>query len=146
MYISAQDAGQPTSLESTNRAHVTVEVVRNQFDPIFFEQYYAVTIPKNLPTGASVITVEANDADTAVRKYSVLLNVVQLIIDYIHCNYLIHKCDYLFLFQVDFKTLSYLVIGDDSAPEYFEINSETGQLHTKISLETDTTELYRVVI
>ena len=66
LYISSKDAGRPTVRESSNRAHVTVDVVRNQHDPIFFEDSYAATIRKDLPNGASVITVAAQDADTAV--------------------------------------------------------------------------------
>ena len=50
----------------------------------------------------------------------------------------------MFILQEDFRTLTYSLIGDDTAPQYFDVNSESGQIRTKISLELDSTELYRV--
>lgn len=46
--------------------------------------------------------------------------------------------------QEDFKTISYKVIGDDLAPDLFEINGDTGEIRVKTSLDIDTEELYRV--
>ena len=47
-------------------------------------------------------------------------------------------------FQDDFKTLKYAIVGDDSAPEFFEINAENGQIKTRGSLDRENNELYRV--
>lgn len=52
----------------------------------------------------------------------------------------------LVCWQDDFRTVEYALIGDDSAPQFFEVNAQTGQITTSSSLERETTELYRVSI
>lgn len=43
-----------------------------------------------------------------------------------------------------FKTLTYDMIGDDNATVFFQINSNSGLIQTKMSLISDRDELYRV--
>ncbi|KAI0235644.1 Cadherin-99C [Lamellibrachia satsuma] len=44
----------------------------------------------------------------------------------------------------DFKTITYKIIGDDTAPTYFAVNPESGQITIKATLESDIVELYRI--
>ena len=46
--------------------------------------------------------------------------------------------------QKDFSTITYEIVGDDTAPMYFAVNPESGQITTKATLENDDVELYRV--
>ena len=46
--------------------------------------------------------------------------------------------------QKDFSTITYVIAGDDTAPMYFAVNPESGQITTKASLENDDIETYRV--
>ena len=43
-----------------------VRVVRNENNPIFFEDVYNAEIRQDAPSGTSVVTVQARDDDTAV--------------------------------------------------------------------------------
>lgn len=66
LYIQARDQGLPTSQESSNRAQVTVNVIRNEHSPMFFESSFDETIRQDAPVGSSLLTLAAQDADTAV--------------------------------------------------------------------------------
>ena len=57
------------------------------------------------------------------------------------------SCKYVAIqynFQDDFRTIEYGLIGDDTAPLFFDINAQTGQITTSSPLERETTERYRV--
>ena len=43
-----------------------------------------------------------------------------------------------------FSNVKYAIIGDDTAPTYFVMNAESGQITVQSSLEMDLAELYRV--
>ena len=64
--VMARDLGLPTPRQSTNRATVIVNVVRNENAPIFFNQTYNAVVRQDVPNGHNVITISASDADTAV--------------------------------------------------------------------------------
>lgn len=66
LFIQAYDKGEPESKESTNRARVDVKVIRNEYDPIYFEQTYSANLRGDAPSRTPVTTVLATDADTAV--------------------------------------------------------------------------------
>lgn len=64
--IQITDNGIPP-LTAVSQAVVTIEILRNQFDPIFagpFEE----TVNENAPIGQSVIKVSANDQDGTVSE------------------------------------------------------------------------------
>ena len=46
--------------------------------------------------------------------------------------------------QDRFGKISYEIIGDDTAPKYFSINPESGQVKLKEKVETDTVTEYQV--
>ncbi|KAL3878042.1 hypothetical protein ACJMK2_035678, partial [Sinanodonta woodiana] len=46
--------------------------------------------------------------------------------------------------QAPFNTLSYSIIGDDSAPNFFDINSTTGIVTLRTSVQSDTIAAYRL--
>lgn len=66
--IEAKDSGLPTTRSSTNRARVTVTVVRNNNSPIFFNTSYSATIRKDAQVGSQVVVVQATDQDQAVSE------------------------------------------------------------------------------
>jgi protocadherin Fat 4 len=65
VYVQAYDRGEPTFLESTNRAAIDVRVIRNEYDPIYFQESYETSLEATASPGAVVTTVTATDADTA---------------------------------------------------------------------------------
>ena len=64
--VSAKDKGLPTPRLATNQATVQINVIRNEKDPIFFQDTYSASLEQNKPVGTQVVTVKASDADTAV--------------------------------------------------------------------------------
>ena len=50
----------------------------------------------------------------------------------------------LFSLQPPFNTLTYAIIGDDTAPNYFRINSTTGDVFLSSSVQFDTRSTYQV--
>jgi len=50
----------------------------------------------------------------------------------------------MFVLQAPFNTLTYSIIGDDSAPSYFSVNSTTGNVFLASRVDFDTLSEYRV--
>ena len=46
--------------------------------------------------------------------------------------------------QRDFSVITYSIVGDDTAPDFFEVNTESGQVRLAASVADELTELYRV--
>lgn len=65
--VSAQDQGVPTSLIASQPATVFINVIRNQFSPVFLSTPYTVDISQNVGIFASIFTVTASDSDLQVR-------------------------------------------------------------------------------
>ncbi|KAK7482289.1 hypothetical protein BaRGS_00026417 [Batillaria attramentaria] len=61
--VELRDRGNPSRL-AANRASVTIDVLRNAQNPIFFTNIYNVTISERAAIGSSVVRVEATDSDT----------------------------------------------------------------------------------
>ena len=55
-----------------------------------------------------------------------------------------HNMSHIFLLQQPFNRVSYSIIGDDSAPAYFSISEENGEIRVKSSLAADTATSYTV--
>ena len=66
--VSAQDQGVPTSLIASQPATVFINVIRNQFSPVFVSTPYSVDIPQTIGLFARVFTVTASDSDLQVRS------------------------------------------------------------------------------
>ena len=49
-----------------------------------------------------------------------------------------------FSFQAPFNRLTYRAIGDDSAPAYFSVSEENGEIRVRSSLAADTATSYTV--
>ena len=64
--VSVRDKGLPTSRSSPSNAVVTVNILRNQNPPIFFNTTFSAQIPETVPAGTSVAAVTASDADANV--------------------------------------------------------------------------------
>ncbi|KAK3089813.1 hypothetical protein FSP39_006721 [Pinctada imbricata] len=96
------------------------------FTPYFLNEPYRVDLGANVNIGTSIIDVDALDNDGTV-------------------GYLLH-CSYVFLFfqQTPFGQVTYDIIGDDSAPTYFTINSVSGQITISRSLTEQSLEEYRI--
>ncbi|GFR89571.1 protocadherin Fat 4 [Elysia marginata] len=62
--VRATDRGLPTTRTSASDARVTINVIRNEFRPIFFNTSYEETVSELVTVGTTVITVRASDADT----------------------------------------------------------------------------------
>jgi hypothetical protein len=68
MTVFARDFGTP-QLQSLESATVTINVIRNNFGPVFQNTPYAREISQSIATGTSVFRVNATDADTSVSVY-----------------------------------------------------------------------------
>ena len=68
--MSAKDRGLPTPRLASNQASIQINVIRNEKDPIFFQETYSASLEQNKPVGTQVVTVKAEDADTAVGRSS----------------------------------------------------------------------------
>lgn len=79
--ISVTDNGYPPR-SSITPAIVTVQVLRNQFDPFFLNTPYSVTIPETTSISSSIIQVTARDQDTV----SVAQNSAQITIYHVQIN------------------------------------------------------------
>ena len=49
------------------------------------------------------------------------------------------------MFQAPYNTVTYSVIGDDDAPNYFQIDSATGQIRVRQSLLSDSASQYSLL-
>lgn len=70
--IELRDLGIPTSLLATDRAYMTVNVIRNNQPPLFFGDVYNVTISERESVGYLVVRVFANDSDPSVSAWFLL--------------------------------------------------------------------------
>ncbi|KAL3878034.1 hypothetical protein ACJMK2_035670, partial [Sinanodonta woodiana] len=98
---------------AASQAQVTVNVTRNQQDPIFFNQVYVATIQESVAIGTSVIDVTAQDSDT----------------------------------NSAFNQISFAVIGDDTAPNFYDVTNlggGRGRVVTKAVLSTEGKDRYVV--
>lgn len=48
--------------------------------------------------------------------------------------------------QSPFKDVTYSLLGDDSATDYFEINAETGRIRVSRDIKADVTTDYQVSV
>lgn len=64
--VLATDLGKPNALQSSNRATVNVDVIRNENAPIFFSSTYEASIRQDIAVTTTITTVSASDEDTAV--------------------------------------------------------------------------------
>ena len=64
--VIAEDQGVPTALRSTVPATVFIEVIRNQFSPVFVNTPYAVEVSQGTGQFATIFTVTATDSDLQV--------------------------------------------------------------------------------
>ena len=133
--MAARDAGAPESLPASNRAQVRVDVLRNSHSPLFFNQSYFADIRQDAGVGNQIVVVQATDADEAVTSAPKT--------SFLPFEYL-KLLPRLFFLQNDFKTIRYSIVGDDSAPDFFEVNAESGQVRLSASIANELTELYRV--
>ncbi|KAL5018733.1 hypothetical protein ScPMuIL_004455 [Solemya velum] len=112
--VSLQDKGTPVR-PAIGTATVTVNIIRNQAPPLFFQTAYFAEIREDVSLSTSVKTVEASDADTQ--------------------------------FLVQFSAITYSIIGDDSAANFFSIpNPSNGLVVTSGDLRNENTNPYRVRI
>ena len=70
MYVSATDKGLLSNRTSERLGLVTVIVLRNEEEPIFFATSYETSISEASTSGTNVIRVQATDNDTNVRSYA----------------------------------------------------------------------------
>jgi hypothetical protein len=63
MTVFARDQGTP-QLQSDQSATVTINVIRNNFGPVFQDTPYRTDISQSISSGTSVYRVTATDADT----------------------------------------------------------------------------------
>ncbi|XP_076458558.1 cadherin EGF LAG seven-pass G-type receptor 1-like [Babylonia areolata] len=108
--VALRDRGLPASRAASNNAVVTVNILRNENPPIFFNTTFSAQILESVSVGTSVIRVTASDSDV----------------------------------NPQFNQISYSVIGDDTAPSYFDINSVSGDVITSARLTTENVNVYRV--
>ena len=52
----------------------------------------------------------------------------------------------LYILQTDFRVIEFRIIGDDSSPDFFEVNKQSGQIKTKARLDREAEEMYRVLL
>lgn len=143
--ISLSDQGQPPR-SASNQAVVNVTIIRNQQAPIFFSSEYRVTIQETASIGTSVQTVSASDADTNVSLWFWKTNLWLSWDEELEC---VHFS--VFYFQSQFNQISYNIIGDDTAPNFFQISSSTSSgtgfsalITVRASLQSEPTDFYRV--
>ena len=53
-------------------------------------------------------------------------------------------CDIVQLLQAPYNVVTYTLIGDDQAPNFFAIDKTTGQISVKRSLNDDSSVVYKV--
>ena len=68
MNVQVADRGSPPKQAAT-QATVTVNVRRNENNPIFFNQTYYRTLLETVPLGDEVVTVQASDSDSVVSYF-----------------------------------------------------------------------------
>lgn len=68
--VSLRDNGLPTPRSSQSNAVVTVNILRNENPPIFFNTTFSAQIFETVPAGTSVAQVTASDADVNVSTLS----------------------------------------------------------------------------
>lgn len=66
MTFTVTDNGIPARSSNTP-AIVSIQILRNQFDPFFINTPYLTSIQENVPIGTSVLTVTASDQDQVSR-------------------------------------------------------------------------------
>jgi hypothetical protein len=64
--VEVRDGG---NLFDTDRATVQVNVIRNNYPPLFFPLIYNQTISESASVGSEVIRVSASDQDTNVSSF-----------------------------------------------------------------------------
>ncbi|KAJ8318063.1 hypothetical protein KUTeg_003154 [Tegillarca granosa] len=106
--VSVTDNGIPPRV-CTFPAQVTIQVLRNQFDPFFLNEPYVTTIPETTNIGVNVLQVTARDQDTGTS----------------------------------FNNITYQLIGDDTMPSYFALNTLTGQITVRSVLTAETRDSYQ---
>lgn len=65
--MQATDQGS-SPRSASQPATVTINVIRNQFPPVFVNTPYATSLPFTVAAGSSVYNVNATDADTRVSN------------------------------------------------------------------------------
>ncbi|XP_035807146.2 protocadherin alpha-8-like isoform X7 [Amphiprion ocellaris] len=110
--LTAVDGGNP-SKSGTSQIVITV-LDTNDNHPIFSRSLYKIQIPENLPTGSTVITLNATDADEGLNseiEYSLRQKGQDYVLD---------------LFQIDSRTGAILVKGkiDYEQNPAFEIHAQ----------------------
>ena len=153
------DGGSP-SRPSESTASIRVNVVRNLNAPVFFNEPYAATVRKDLGFGNSVLTVQATDADpevsghkgnTAIKHGPFPCSVWQLKVAHVKLPNLNILLSHITIFviilwnsQDSYEVVQYEVLGDDSAPRFFRVNSESGVVTVAADFRDDTEVFYVV--
>ncbi|WAQ96421.1 FAT4-like protein [Mya arenaria] len=75
--IIAQDGGFPSCQDN---ATVIVNILRNQFPPVFDNELYSKTIVCNEAVNTNLLTVSATDADTRVSQDGILFDLTELLL------------------------------------------------------------------
>lgn len=75
--------------------------------------------------------------------YSIMNYSINWLITEIGSSFTSH-CNVKYVFQDQFGLITYKIIGDDSAPTYFGINPQTGDIKLTASVLTDTIVTYQV--
>ena len=71
--MSLSDKGDP-GRTNTQQYTVTVNVIRNDADPLFFTQSYYTEINENVAVGTRVLNVNATDSDPNVSQFEITVN------------------------------------------------------------------------
>lgn len=75
--VKAFDRGRPQRKESNNNAQITIQVLRNQNSPIFFNSsYYALIKENEISTDRLITTVAASDQDTIPDFNTLKYNII----------------------------------------------------------------------
>lgn len=136
LMVYATDSGYPPR-NTTQEARITLRITRNRYTPQFTLSTYVASIPETLQIGGSVLDIMARDDDSEVGAVWICPHPFLFIHFFIH--YFI-----LSSLQGAFSRVSYRIIGDDTASQYFSIQPETGRISVKSDLRAENIEFYSV--
>ena len=141
------DKGEPLPLAADDAARVIVNVLRNKHAPRFVGGPYSKQTTEAVDVGADVIVLQAEDSDENVRAIRGICSCLQShIFINMHAAFVERFRDKCLLYccQLPFNHVTYHLLGDDFAADYFSINTDTGRVRVSRDLKTDTTVNYQV--
>lgn len=138
---------------SVTNGQLTITITRNQYSPEFNPNRYAVIIDDTQPVDTSILRVSATDDDPPVSTPTG--SQLDFKLSQIFC-FLSRRSTPTFLFlkawtfaflplpQGLFSDVRYDLLGDETTPVYFRIDSVTGDIFVRSALNTQGTSVYRV--